>query len=111
MSDLGRRGGTKIHHMSGNIATCSWRLPSRTRWSVGLMADGSVSRTTAIISASRPSNENIMRGLRNVVAVYLDCPVLSQREAVAKFPGFLRGLRKAVTQRTTWLSADGNDDR
>ncbi|XP_029705220.1 jun dimerization protein 2 isoform X1 [Takifugu rubripes] len=28
------------------------------------------------------------------------------REAVAKFPGFLRGLRKAVTQRTTWLSAD-----
>lgn len=101
MADIRQRGRTKIHHMSGNIAMCSWQPHSQTRSSVSLMADNCASRTTAIISASCPSNENIMRGLRNVVAVYLDCPVLSQREALAKFPGFLGGLRKAVTQHTT----------
>lgn len=37
--------------------------------------------------------------------------VLSSRKVGAKFPAFLRGLRKAVTQHTAWLSADGNDDR
>lgn len=37
--------------------------------------------------------------------------ILSSRKDGAKFPGFLRGLRKAVTQHTAWLSADGNDDR
>lgn len=37
--------------------------------------------------------------------------VPSSRKVSAKFPGFLRGLRKAVTQHTACLSADGNDDR
>lgn len=37
--------------------------------------------------------------------------VLSSRTDGAKFPGFLGGLRKAVTQHIAWLSADGNDDR
>lgn len=106
MADIRQKGGwrgceTKSHHMSGNTARCSWQPRSQTRSSASSMADNCVSRTTAIISASCPSNENIMRGLRNVVAVYLDCPVLSQREALAKFPGFLGGLRKAVTQHTT----------
>lgn len=96
--------------MSGDIAVCSRQLHSHTRSSVSLTSDSSTGRTTAIISASRLANENIMKGWRNVVSVYLDCPVLSQREAVAKFPGFLCGLRKTVTQHTTWLSADANDD-
>lgn len=33
-----------------------------------------------------------------------------QRKVNAKFPGFLWGLQKAVTQHTTWLSVDSNDD-
>lgn len=79
--------------------------------SVSSMSDSSsTGSTTAIISASRLANENTMKAWRNVVPVYLDCPALSQREAVAKSPGFLWGLRKTVTQHTTWLSADGNDD-
>lgn len=57
------------------------------------------------------ANENIMKGWRNVVAVYLDCPVLSRREAVAKFAGLLWGLQKTVTHHETWLSADGNVER
>lgn len=93
--------------MSGNIAICSRQLHSHTRSSASLTSASSMGRTTA----SRIGNENIKKGWRNVVAVYLDCPVLSQKEAVAKFPGFLWGLWKTVTRHTTWVSADGNDDR
>lgn len=49
-------------------------------------------------------------GVRGMLILYI-WTVLSSRKVGAKFPGFLGGLRKAVTQHTAWLSADGNDDR
>ena len=106
-----KRERKNTHHMSGSIAIRFQQPHSHWCSSVIWMSDNSMGRTAAIFTASHLANENIMKAWRNVVSVYLDGPVLSQREVVAKFPGFLWGLRKTVTQHTTWLSADGNDDR
>lgn len=79
-------------HLSNVRKCCTMflQLHSHTRSPVSSMSDSSsTGSTTAIISASRLANENTMKAWRNVVPVYLDCPALSQREAVAKSPGFL----------------------